>query len=186
MTALELAAQNTKEEAANYILNIEDLIDVTERIEALELSGASLVYNVRKAYSFEKAYEYLICKQYNIKSIKICVSPIELESIRYDPETLRVEALLILECLLLPTSCIKLIDSIWDEGWEYADKYQYDHSIYLWLYGLELSIINDDVNMNVSNLKDRMMYIFTGIRELDEIYVRCYQWNTRSFQRQYL
>jgi hypothetical protein len=60
-----------------------------------------------------------------------CVSPTELESIRYEPETLRLEALLILKRLLLLRNSIDLIDCNWAEGWEYTFDNRYDRCIYL-------------------------------------------------------
>jgi len=190
MTPLELAAQNANEEAVNYILSIEDLVDVKEKIEELELLGASLVCNNLKKPDFETAYQYFMqamilrlssgnekmkstilvqpIAAYNYRTE--CVSIDELESIRYEPETLRVEALLVHERLLLPTTSINLIDCILDEGWEHAYEYRYDRCVYLWFHWLELCIVNDDMNMNIEGLRERMMYISYVMRDLGEMY----------------
>jgi ankyrin repeat protein len=190
MTPLELAAQNGNEEAVNYILSIEDLVDVKEKIEALELLGASLICNNLKQPDFEKAYQYFMqamilrLSSGNVKTKSTilvqpiaaynyrteCVSIAELESIRNEPEILRLEALLVHERLLLPKKSSKLINCILDESWEYAYEYPYDRCIYLWFHGLELCIVNDDMNMNIEDLRERMMYISYVMRDLGETY----------------
>ncbi|CAF4175359.1 unnamed protein product [Rotaria sp. Silwood2] len=137
MTSLEMAAESTDEEAVNYMLSIEDLIGVKEKIEVLELLGASFACRNKETYNLEKAYEYIMqamklrTSSGNLKTNLTplvqpiaaynyrpeCVSISELESICYENESLRLEALLILERLLPPTSCTSLIYCIWYEGW---------------------------------------------------------------------
>ncbi|CAF2911769.1 unnamed protein product [Rotaria sp. Silwood2] len=60
MTSLEMAAESTDEEAVNYMLSIEDLIGVKEKIEVLELLGASFACRNKETYNLEKAYEYIM------------------------------------------------------------------------------------------------------------------------------
>lgn len=57
MTPLKAAAERTKETVVKYLIN-QTCISVEERIEAMELLGASIA-NDKENYNIQKAYQYM-------------------------------------------------------------------------------------------------------------------------------
>ena len=185
-----MAAENALEEIVKYLLSIEDLIGVKERIKALELLGASFACRDKENYNLDKAYEYLMqamelrvssgnmktklakvvqpIAAYNYRTESVSIA--ELESIRYEDKSLRLEALLIRERRLLPTSSTELMHNIWYEGQIYAEQQMYDRCIDLWFHGFEVSTAYDNTRICDFDHSCRARYISIGIREFGELY----------------
>ncbi|UJR19453.1 hypothetical protein I4U23_022584 [Adineta vaga] len=163
MTPLEIAAVDLKEQIVNYILNIENLIQIQEKIQILELLGASFLCRCEEIFEYDKAYEYLMrAMRLRISNgvIKIpnqlgsayknhveCISIDELESIRYKYDDLRLETLVIYDRLLLSKHGLELLHCIRIQASECFENSELDRCIDLCFRGLELSIINNDINL---------------------------------------
>ncbi|CAF0770585.1 unnamed protein product [Adineta ricciae] len=184
MTPLEIAAVDLREEIVNYSLNVEDMVRVRDKIDILELLGASLLCARHEFQHYDRGYQYLmqamILRMSNgiektpNKPISVyknhveCLSIAELESIRYNNDGLRLEALLICERLLSSKNNMELVDCIQRESWLCYSNSEYERGIDLSLRGLQFSIINDHMNINNRN---RMFYISQVTRDIGEVYL---------------
>ncbi|CAF1381699.1 unnamed protein product [Adineta ricciae] len=187
MTPLEIAAVDLREEIVNYSLNVEDMVRVRDKIDILELLGASLLCARHELQHYDRGYQYLMqamvlrmsngIEKTPNKPISVyknhveCVSIAELESIRYNSDGLRLEALLICERLLSSKNNMELLDCIRIESWLCYSNSEYERGIDLSLRGLQFSIINDDMNINIRHIRDRMSYISEVTRDIGEVYL---------------
>ena len=84
MTPLEIAAVDSHEEIVNYSLNVEDMVRVQDKIDILELLGASFLCRTNQFHHYDKAYQYLAGR-------RRCAEPklvFLLQLIRYEKELL--------------------------------------------------------------------------------------------------
>uniref|UniRef100_UPI00358EA6CD protein fem-1 homolog B-like isoform X2 n=1 Tax=Myxine glutinosa TaxID=7769 RepID=UPI00358EA6CD len=151
MTPLKVAAESCKRSVVHLLLEYSNC-DMEIRTEAFELLGASYA-NDRDKYNPEMAYDYLRLAMsqrqcYSLK--KKVLQPIkaygnrtesctiaELEMIRHDPDALHVEGLLVRE-RILGSDNVDVAHPVIYRGAVYADKFQFDACLALWLHALAM------------------------------------------------
>ncbi|KAL3285690.1 hypothetical protein HHI36_000221 [Cryptolaemus montrouzieri] len=154
MTPIKAAAERTKEEVVEYLIN-NGIISIEDQVEALELLGASFA-NDKENYDIIKAYKYLHMSMFLRFSdpdkpiMKKLLPPIpayenwvecqnlyELESIEMNNNALHMEALTIRERILgiqnpdVPHPVIY-------RGAVFADNARFERCLELWMHALYL------------------------------------------------
>ncbi|XP_057655262.1 protein fem-1 homolog B isoform X2 [Diorhabda carinulata] len=156
MTAIKAAAEKTKEGVVEFLINRED-ISVEDKIEALELLGASFA-NDKENYNIVKAYKYMYLamqlrysdpdnpiKKNIIKPIEAyenwieCQTIQELQAISENHNSLHMEALTIRE-RILGTHNAEVPYPVIYRGAVFADNARFDRCLELWLHALRLRL----------------------------------------------
>ncbi|XP_072376743.1 protein fem-1 homolog B [Diabrotica undecimpunctata] len=154
LTPIKSAAEKTKEKVVEFLISRED-ITVEDRIEALELLGASFA-NDKENYDITKAYKYMLLsmklrysdpdnpiKKKIIKPIAAyenwieCQTVQDLLAISENHNSLHMEALTIRE-RILGTQNVEVPYSVIYRGAVFADNARFDRCIELWLHALRL------------------------------------------------
>ncbi|XP_045483090.1 protein fem-1 homolog B isoform X1 [Harmonia axyridis] len=154
MTPLKAAAERTREGVVKYLIN-QPFISLEERVEALELLGASIA-NDKESYNIQKAYMYMHMSmrlRYSdpLKPIKKkLITPIpaydnwvecqtinELEAIGSNTNALHMEALTIRE-RILGVNSPELPHPVIFRGAVFADDARFDRCLDLWMHALYL------------------------------------------------
>lgn len=157
--AVVMAAERVREKVVKMFLNREGLLDIRQRVEVLELMGASFA-NDKEHYSITKAHYYLrMAMELRYDDPKNIVPkeirpPIpayddwvesqtmeELAAIRLNHNSLHMEALTIRE-RILGSSFPDLIHPIIFRGAVNADNGRFDRCENLWLHALQLRQAN--------------------------------------------
>ncbi|XP_039277205.1 protein fem-1 homolog B [Nilaparvata lugens] len=158
MTPLLTAADRTKENLVCFLVDRPE-VSLREKIDALELLGASYANNSRN-YSLELSHHYLV-KTMELRYLddenpilKPEVEPIhaydnwqesqtlqQLESIRSNSEALHMESLVIRERILGQCNP-EVPHSVIYRGAVFADNARFDRCLDLWLHALHLCQIN--------------------------------------------
>uniref|UniRef100_A0A8C4N987 Protein fem-1 homolog B n=1 Tax=Eptatretus burgeri TaxID=7764 RepID=A0A8C4N987_EPTBU len=151
MTPLKVAAESCKRSVVHLLLDYSNC-DMEIHTEAFELLGASYA-NDRDKYNPEMAYDYLRLavyqrQRYSLK--KKVLQPIkaygnrtesctiaELDVIRHDPDALHMEGLIVRE-RILGSDNVDVAHPVIYRGAVYADKFQFDACITLWLHALAM------------------------------------------------
>ncbi|KAF4094740.1 protein fem-1 homolog B [Onychostoma macrolepis] len=181
MTPLKVAAESCKADVVELLLSHADC-DVHNRIEALELLGASFA-NDRENYDILKTYHYLylamlerfrdpervIAKELPSPVTAYggraeCLNLQDLEAIRHDRDALHMEGLMIRE-RILGVDNIDVSHPIIYRGAVYADNMEFEQCIKLWLHALHL---RQQGNRNTHKDLLRFAQVFSQMVHLKE------------------
>lgn len=155
MSPVKTAAERTRESVVEFFINRDELLTKEEKIDALELMGASFA-NDKDNYSLSKAYHYLILGMElryqdtdNIVKKKMC-PPVpayenwiesqtmqDLQAIRYNHNSIHMESLTIRE-RILGRKCPDVAHPVVFRGAVCADNGRFDRCEILWLHALKL------------------------------------------------
>lgn len=156
--AVLMAAERVREKVVKMFLDRPGLLDSRQRIDVLELMGASFA-NDKEHYSLAKAHYYLtIAMELRLEDPKALAKRVlppipaygdwaesqtmeELQAIRLNHNSMHMEALTIRERILGP-SFPDLIHPIIFRGAVCADNGRFDRCEKLWLHALELRQAN--------------------------------------------
>ncbi|XP_055311305.1 protein fem-1 homolog B isoform X3 [Sitodiplosis mosellana] len=170
MTAVTTAAERTRELVVELFYGRPNLLTKEEKIDALELMGASFA-NDKDNYSLNKAYHYLllamelryedpqnVIRKKNITPVPAYENWIEsqtvqdLQAIRFNHNSIHMESLTIRE-RILTTKCPDVAHPIVFRGAVCADNGRFDRCESLWLHALELR-----QNNNLSVQRDLLRF----------------------------
>lgn len=175
MTAVITAAERTRETVVELFCTRQDLLTKEDRINALELMGASFA-NDKDNYSLSKSYYYLkfameLRYEDSDKIIrkKIC-PPIaayenwiesqttqDLQAIRFNQNSIHMESLTIRE-RILGRKCPDVAHPVVFRGAVCADSGRFDRCEVLWLHALEL---RQDIKLSVQRDLLRFAQVFS-------------------------
>uniref|UniRef100_A0A8C6THM1 Protein fem-1 homolog B n=1 Tax=Neogobius melanostomus TaxID=47308 RepID=A0A8C6THM1_9GOBI len=127
MTPLKVAADRCQADVVKFLLAYADC-DAKSRIEALELLGASFRLFPKERLPHIEAYGLR----------RECKSLEELENIRVDHDALHMEGLMIRE-RILGSDNFFVPNQVFYRGTLYANRWEFDNSIKLWLHALWLT-----------------------------------------------
>ncbi|CAF1443666.1 unnamed protein product [Didymodactylos carnosus] len=168
MTPIMLAAKHQQTCIIEYFTNDTKWCSQLERIESLELLGASMT-DISKAYPYiyrgmqlryfdtiNPMLKHVLPPRPVFDNRTECQTLEELEQIRFNQNAMLTELLLILE-RILGVSNAYVLDAIRYRGAAYADSGQYDRCSALWLHAL--------AHRGISRIDERKreLFIFTQL-----------------------
>ncbi|KAJ8928940.1 hypothetical protein NQ314_018428 [Rhamnusium bicolor] len=179
MTPIKAAAERTRDDVVEYLLERPE-ISIEERIEALELLGASYA-NDKENYDLVKAYQYMhmsMMLRYSNPETPIkkklippipayenwveCQTLLDLEAIQGNNNSLHMEALTIRE-RILGTHNPEVPHPVIYRGAVFADNARFDRCLELWLHALKLrqknyvSVVKD--LLRFAQVFSQMLYV---------------------------
>jgi hypothetical protein len=174
MSPLMLAADGRHSDLVDAISPYCSLL---ERIEAEELLGSAFACIEQGPYDLQKSFKHLsraleLRSAHNLPKIlsestieifnnrQECQTVGELEELRLNPENMYIEALLVRERLFGPASGVYRC-SVINRGVILAENAQFDRSIALWLYDLELCC-QYSISIDPEDLR-RFVFVFSDM-----------------------
>uniref|UniRef100_A0A6A7G3H6 Protein fem-1 homolog B n=3 Tax=Hirondellea gigas TaxID=1518452 RepID=A0A6A7G3H6_9CRUS len=170
MTPLIAAAERAGAKVVEYLITMDNLVSVSDRIDALELLGASYASD-KDHYNLEKAHTYM-CRAMDLRHAdpsnviekqlsaplapygyhRECQTIEELVAINNVPTSLHMEALSIRERILGPNNP-EVPAAVIFRGAVFADNARFDRCLQLWMHAMRLKL---DTNMCV--VKDLLRF----------------------------
>uniref|UniRef100_A0A336M0K2 Protein fem-1 homolog B n=1 Tax=Culicoides sonorensis TaxID=179676 RepID=A0A336M0K2_CULSO len=183
MSPVIYAAEKTRESVVELFCTWNELLTKKEKIDALELIGASFAndkdnYNITKAYKYmllgmELRYsdsENIIRKPFSTPIPAYdnwieCQTIAELQAIEFNHNSLHMEALTIRE-RILGNDCPEIAHPIIFRGAVFADNGRFDRCEALWMHALKL---RQNIQISVQRDLLRFAQVFSQMIQLGEM-----------------